>query len=182
KLDDRLGLYEAAWIDDWFESKQQQREYHENGRRILKEFYAKHEREGWPDVHATEQPFTVKFGTYSVLGKADRIDQRPDGGVEIIDYKTGRPREKLEADDKMQLLIYQVAASQALGLTPKVLSYYYLEDNTKVSFLGTSEELEVLETTIADIGQRIASGDFAATPGRHCQYCDFKNICPYAQA
>lgn len=181
KLEDLLEIYERAWIDDWYESKRQAKEYFENGKRILKEFYAKHAAEGWPSVHATEQPFTVKFGTYSVMGKVDRIDQIANEGVEIIDYKTGKPKEKLDADDKTQLLIYQVAATQALGLTPKILSYYYLEDNSKISFLGTSDELERLAATVADIGQRIASGDFASTPGRHCQYCDFKNICPFAQ-
>jgi DNA helicase-2/ATP-dependent DNA helicase PcrA len=181
KLEELLEIYERAWVDDWYEKSSQKKEYYENGKRILKEFYAKHEASGWPTVHATEQPFTVKFGTYSVLGKADRIDQLADGGVEIVDYKTGRPKEKLDADDKTQLLIYQVAASQALGLEPKVLSYYYLETNEKVSFLGSSKELEQLATTVADVGARIASGDFTATPGRHCQYCDFKNICPYAQ-
>jgi len=180
KLEELLEIYERAWIDDWYESPKQKKEYFENGKRILKEFYAKHEREGWPAVRATEQPFTVKFGTYSVMGKADRIDQLSDGSVEIIDYKTGRAREKLETDDKTQLLIYQVAATQALGLQPKLLSYYYFETNEKLSFLGTSEELEQLTTTVTDIGARIASGDFAPTPGRHCQYCDFKNICPYA--
>ncbi|MDP3771085.1 MAG: UvrD-helicase domain-containing protein [bacterium] len=188
-LNDLLVLYEAAWIDDWYETPKDKREYFENGKRILKEFYAKHEEKGWPSVLSTEQPFTVKFpttgsgdlSTISVIGKADRIDRLPDGSVEIVDYKTGKARTKLEADDKMQLLIYQVAATQALGLTPTVLSYYYLETNEKRTFLGKSDELEDLASTVADISTRIANGDFTATPGRHCQYCDFKNICPYAQ-
>ncbi|MDO8649682.1 MAG: ATP-dependent DNA helicase, partial [Candidatus Peregrinibacteria bacterium] len=188
-LNDLLAFYEAAWIDDWYENATSKKEYFENGKRILKEFYAKHEREGWPNVLSTEQPFTVKFPvagpggspTISVIGKADRIDRLPDGSVEIVDYKTGKARTKLEADDKMQLLIYQVAATQALGLTPKVLSYYYLETNEKREFIGTNDELEKLAATVADISTRIASGDFTATPGRHCQFCDFKKICPYAQ-
>ncbi|MBI4449884.1 ATP-dependent helicase [Candidatus Uhrbacteria bacterium] len=189
KLDDLLALYEAAWIDDWYETQKDKREYFENGKRILKEFYTKHEKNGWPSVLSTEQPFTVKFPAgdpgnspmLSVIGKVDRIDQLANGGVEIIDYKTGKARTKLEAEDKMQLLIYQVAATQALGLAPKTLSYYYLETNEKCEFIGTNDELEKLAVTVANVGQRIASGDFTATPGRHCQYCDFKNICPYAQ-
>jgi len=181
-LEELLTLYERAWNDDWYESPQQKREYFESGKRMLEEFHAKHAAAGWPNVRATEQPFVVKFDQYSVMGKADRIDDLGDGSVEIIDYKTGKTREKLEADDKMQLLIYQVAATQALGLTPKVLSYYYLEDNTKVSFIGTSEELAALAATVADIGQKIANGVFKEAPGRHCRYCDFKAICPYAEA
>ncbi|MBI4142303.1 UvrD-helicase domain-containing protein [Candidatus Uhrbacteria bacterium] len=180
-LDELLNTYDAAWIDDWYASPEQQRDYRENGKRILKEFYAKHVEEGWPTVQSTEQPFTVKFDQYSVRGKADRIDALPDGGVEIVDYKTGKAKTKLEAEDKMQLLIYQVAATQTLGVVPTVLSYYYLEDNSKQSFLGTNEEIEKLHDTIVDVGQKIANGKFAPTPGRHCATCDFKNICPYAQ-
>lgn len=181
KYEDLLKIYEEAWIDDWYASAAQQHEYFENGKRILKEFYVKHAQEGWPKIHATEQPFVVKFDQYAVMGKADRIDILPDG-VEIIDYKTGKAKTKLEADDKMQLLIYQVAATQVLGITPKILSYYYLESNTKMSFLGADEEIVNLHEKIVNVGQQIANGVFKATPDRrHCTTCDFKEICPYAQ-
>ncbi|MDO8598802.1 MAG: UvrD-helicase domain-containing protein, partial [bacterium] len=130
-LDDLFTIYELAWIDDWYDSPAQKKTYFDSGKRILKEFHEKHTSGGWPTVQSVEQPFTVKFDQYSVKGKADRIDTLPDGGVEIVDYKTGGAKTKLESEDKMQLLIYQVAATQALGVVPKVLSYYYLEDNTK---------------------------------------------------
>ncbi|MBI4433884.1 UvrD-helicase domain-containing protein [Candidatus Uhrbacteria bacterium] len=180
-VEELLDLYRAAWIEDWYQSRKQHDEYRANGERILKEFHAKHAAAGWPIVQALEQPFTVKFDAFSVLGKADRIDV-VDGGVEIVDYKTGSPRERLDPEDKMQLLIYQVAATQALGVTPKVLSYYYLETNEKVSFLGTDEELGELADTVIEVGNRIARGEFKEKPGLHCRTCDFKNICPYAQS
>lgn len=179
-VEELLEIYRSAWIEDWYQSRKQHEEYRANGERVLKEFHAKHAAAGWPIIHALEQPFTVKFDAFSVLGKADRIDV-VDGGVEIVDYKTGSPRERLDAEDKMQLLIYQVAATQALGVTPKMLSYYYLETNEKVTFLGTDDELAELAEAIVDVGNRIARGEFAATAGRHCRTCDFKNICPYAQ-
>jgi hypothetical protein len=35
-----------------------------------------------------------------------------------------------------------MAASEVLGLKPKNLSYYYLDDGKILSFLGTDKELE----------------------------------------
>ncbi|MFH1098483.1 MAG: UvrD-helicase domain-containing protein [Candidatus Uhrbacteria bacterium] len=180
-FDELISIYEQRWIDDWYESPGDKREYFDNGKRMLKEFYERYAREGWPAVRATEQSFTVKFGCYGVIGKADRIDDLSDGGVEIIDYKTGRPQTALEAEDKLQLLIYQIAATQVLQLEPKILSYHYLVNNTKTSFLGTADELAGLDRIVRETGERIANGDFAPTPGRHCASCDSRKICPYAQ-
>lgn len=180
-VDDLLTMFERAWIDDWYTSVSQQQEYRTNGARILREFYAKHTREGWPIVRATEQAFVVKFDSISVIGKADRVDDHGDG-VEIIDYKTGAPKDRLTPDDKTQLLIYQVAATQALGVQPTMLSYYYLERNEKVSFLGSPKELVALAERISRVSASIGVGNFDPTPGRHCATCDFRDICPASAA
>ena len=106
------------------------------------------------------------------------------GKLEIVDYKTGKAREELKPGDKNQLLIYQMALEELpeynrIGV-PEKLTFHYLEDGSKISFIGTGAEKEKLRAKISDTIGKIVSGDFAATPGPfECKHCDFKDICEY---
>jgi len=106
----------------------------------------------------------------------DRVDEFEDG-FKIIDYKTGNPKEKLTLNDKKQLLIYQLAAGQIFAKPIKKLSFYYLDNNSEIEFLGTEKELEKVESQVVETIENINSGDFSAKPGRLCKYCDFNGIC-----
>ena len=68
--------------------------------------------------------------------------------MRIVDYKTGRPKEKLGFDDKFQLLIYQMAANNIFKEEIDSLVFYYLENNTAIEFLGTDEELDRVKTEL----------------------------------
>lgn len=98
-----------------------------------------------------------------------------------MDYKTGKAKGKLSAEDKEQLLIYQMACQEVLGIKPKKLTYHYLEEDKKMSFLGTDLEIENLKTKIKEIIKKIKNNEFDPLPGHNCEYCDFKDICDFAQ-
>ena len=51
-----------------------------------------------------------------VSGSIDRIDRLPSGGIEVIDYKTGRVSSQKGVDESLQLSIYALACRDALGL------------------------------------------------------------------
>ena len=178
-------LYEKNWIDEWYENKKQKEEYFNNGKRIIKEFYDQFSKNK-PEIlkingqSALEMPFNLKIGGYTLYGVIDRID-KVDGGVMIIDYKTGQSKDKLDFDAKEQLLIYQIAAEEVLHLNPKQLAYYYLDDGKLASFIGSERDLENQKAKIIDEIEKIKNSEFSPTPGWQCQYCDFKDICDHAQ-
>jgi DNA helicase-2/ATP-dependent DNA helicase PcrA len=87
----------------------------------------------------------------------------------------------LEAEDKEQLLIYQLAATEALGYNVNELIFYYFTDATQLSFLGTEKETEKLKEKIRGIVAEIKQGEFPPKPEKEkCKWCDFKNICDFA--
>jgi len=180
-----LRIYEQQWIDDWYNNKKQKEEYFKLGKKVLKMFYNDFSKEK-PSIlfientPALEQNFNLKINNYTFIGKIDRIDKKADK-VEIMDYKTGGMPDKLKPEDREQLLIYQIAAGEVFGLKPERLTYYYLDEGKKLSFLGSEKDKErEIQKIISQIKQ-IKSSDFSPTPGWQCKTCDFKDICEYAQ-
>jgi DNA helicase-2/ATP-dependent DNA helicase PcrA len=173
-----LKIYQKCWIEDWYESEDQRKKFQKKGKTILKAFYEDF-RKNPPQILGIEQSFVFKLGNYWLKGKIDRVD-KIEGGIELIDYKTGKSKERLSAEDKEQLLIYQLAAQSLQNLFPekvKTLTYYYLESGQKCSFSAQPQELEKIKEKLIDRIQKIKSSDFPAQPSRLCQYCDFYNIC-----
>lgn len=187
-LENLLQIYESAWIDDWYESKAHQEEYKKKGEKILKEFYEKIKKDP-PFPKYLELGFNFRLGEYSIKGVIDRVDMvksktEDQGKIEIIDYKTGRIKDEqsLSVEDKEQLLIYQLAGQKVLKEKVARLSFYYLDENKKVSFLGSDEELEAVKNKILKTIKEIKESNFPAQPNVHkCSFCDFKEICEYRE-
>lgn len=179
-LETLFELYDEAWVDEWFSGKKQKEEYRAHGREILKRMHAELTANP-PTPKALERDFTIKVGEkgeqYTIKGRIDRVDAREDGTVEIIDYKTGTPKETLTSEDKEQLVYYHIASEEVFGERPSKLTYYYLDNGTSVSFLGSDADKERLKVKAARAIATIKQSDFTATPGWHCKFCDFRDIC-----
>lgn len=175
-----LNFYEESWIDDWYESPEQKEKYRLLGKQILTEYFEKYQNQ-WTVPVYLEKGFTIKVGDYSVRGVIDRVDLSPDKSWQIIDYKTGRPKDTLTFDDKKQLLIYQIAASEIFGVKVDSLTFYYLNSNMPVSFVGSQKDIAKTKDWILKTINSILSDDFKPTPGKICQNCDYNSMCPYVK-
>lgn len=173
-------LYVDSFIDDWYPNQETKDKYYDKGLVSLKNFFT-----AWQDnrqlADQVEFGFTYKLnGGCALRGAIDRIDVAGDG-IKLVDYKTGSPKQKLTADDKEQLLIYQMAAQEILKQKVNELTFYYFDNNTEISFLGKDTELEKLREKIIATAEDIKTGNFPALPEKEkCKWCDFKNICDYA--
>lgn len=172
-----LEIYEQKWIDDWYGSRGEHDEYKANGKKMLKEFYKTYQNE-LTVPKFLETPFTIHVDNATIVGKIDRIDQISDG-VEIIDYKTGKAKtkESLDAGDKRQLLIYQLAANQHLGEKVEKLTFYYLEEGARVSVEGSEKEIENLKKWITKTVEEIKNTKFPLKPSDcKCLYKDLREL------
>lgn len=183
ELKELLEIYEQKWSGDWYLSKQQKDKYFAEGKKMLKVFYQTNSQH-WTIPVALESKFTIKISDWGITGRLDRVDQLADGGLEIIDYKTGAGKTDLATEDKDQLILYQLAAESLpqysnIGM-PGKLTLYFIKDNIITSFLGQDKDKIKLTAKLTAIVAKIRTGNFTATPGQHiCPNCHFRDICEF---
>jgi DNA helicase-2/ATP-dependent DNA helicase PcrA len=135
-----------------------------------------------PNVYFLEKDFRFKFKDYFIKGKIDRVDKLTDGQFEIIDYKTGLSKDKLETADRYQLLLYKLVAEASFGIKVDKLSYYYLESGHKLSFSAKDKDMEKIEEWLLKNISEIEKREFLPKPGNFtCPFCDFQGICEFKQ-
>ncbi len=160
----------------------QDEEYRKLGADLLTRFYGKHQGAFRAPLFV-ERPFLLRLGDVALQGFVDRVDALPGGGVEVLDYKSGKPKERVDVDGQLQLLVYALAAREVFELEPKKVTFYYLQNGSALSFEPGPEALEQARQNILEIAGEIRSGDFTPTPSAgKCRRCDFRGICPASMA
>ncbi len=175
-----LEIYEDKWIPVGYETKAHMDLRKERGREMLK---ALHERfsQNMPQVKFLEKAFALRLGEYIIRGRIDRIDEKPDGTVEIIDYKTGKVRSQKEVDGDLQLALYTLATRETLKLPVSALTLLFLDSDEAVTTTPDEKVLEKAKNTVKELGDRINASDFAPTPDKMtCKFCPYRKICDAA--
>jgi DNA helicase-2/ATP-dependent DNA helicase PcrA len=111
---------------------------------------------------------------------APNVNRRSDRPlpVELIDYKTGRPRQQKDADKSLQLSVYALAARRQWNLDPVRLTFYNLTNNEPVSTVRTAKQLDKAVNQVREVAAEIRSRKFDPKPGFGCRFCEFVPICP----
>jgi len=123
-------------------------------------------------------------GEIRLAGRVDRIDRTPDGGVRIVDYKTGSPgryraSRPFEGGRRLQHILYSLAVERLLGKTVEAMEYHF------PTVRGQNERVVYRREAIADgpavvemLLEIAAAGHFLPTDdAADCGYCDYQAIC-----
>lgn len=181
-VDDLLTLYRNLWKSVGYGNKAYEAKMKAHGEYLLRGFYQKGYVAGVVPKQL-EESFKLKLTPALTLGgKVDRVDLKPDGKIEIIDYKTGQSTKlKKNVKKDLQLSVYAMAATDqgVYAYRPEdvTVSFYFLESQEKISGNRTKEQLDEARDTIIETAQKIQSGEFLPNPGRHCDFCEFRLIC-----
>ncbi len=178
------AFYDKYWIDEWYKDKTDKNKYRlEIGPEILKNFYESFVSQP-PKVRELEKFFKIPLGPYKFVGKIDRLDETA-GGLQIIDYKTGRlPSQGLNKVDKDQLIIYQIAVQEFLRTKISGARYWYLASNKlSDSYLADQKEIDKLKAEyikdIEGIEETIKNNSFLEAHKKSsphdCQFLELEN-------
>jgi putative RecB family exonuclease len=135
------------------------------------------------EPESREELIEVVVDGLRMRGYVDRLDVTPAGDIRVVDYKTGvTPREAFEAKALFQMKFYALVLWRTRGVVPRQLRLMYLADVDTLSYAPEAEELARFERTVlaiwAAIQRAMQTHDFRPSPGRLCDWCDHKALCP----
>ncbi|GHS84946.1 DNA helicase [Actinomycetota bacterium] len=139
-----------------------------------------------------EAPFTLELDRAVVRGSADRIEADPDGGVRVVDLKTGRTAPSAEqTTTHPQLGAYQLAVDEGAfadlpeGVHSAGAQLVYVSDVNKGPAVRVQPPLEAegdepvwARTRIEEVAGQMAAASFAATTNDLCAHCPVRRSCP----
>lgn len=172
-----LELYEDSWVNPPGVAASEVLSLHARGAGILSRYWAQ-EKDSKSTVEFVEREFMAPLGPHTVRGIIDRVDRRPDGTLEVVDYKTHLDiGTELGAAEDLQLRIYGWGVRACWGLEAKWLTWRYVAAGKSVSAAydpAGEDELEAFLVRVADI---LAAAKTYAPTLSYCPLCDFKLRC-----
>jgi DNA helicase II / ATP-dependent DNA helicase PcrA len=176
---EEVGLiFRREWSSAGFEDRHQEELYLDDGIGQLQAFYDTAIASP-AHVVAQEKGFTIHCENgIQVTGRMDQINRVAPGEVEIIDYKTGKPKSATQAQKDLQLSVYALATREVLEVKPVRLIYYNLQDNQCVSASREEIQLRELRDTIQEVASDVRAREFPARPGFVCKHCEYRFLCP----
>ena len=183
-------LFREAWTEmrrqpdysDLFESREEERDWGVESLGVVANYLALEDPASAEPLQR-ELEMAEDMGGIGVRGILDRLDERPDGKLVIIDYKTGAaPPERYALPAFFALKIYALLVRSRFGKTPAELRLMYLGSSTVYSIPVDDRTLDGMERQITALAKAVRraveNDDFPPRPSMLCGWCSFQDICP----
>ena len=176
-----LALLDAGWRRGGFGDSEEERQFRAKAVASLHRYFERDAAES-SEPAWLEKAFQFRLGPHVLRGRVDRVDRLADGGYELIDYKTGRPRTTVQLREDVQLSLYAVAAKEAWKVESSSEAYHYVLDDEKVRVPAEELDRDWITDTVARVAEGIQAQGFEPTPSSAaCSWCDYRIVCPAAE-
>jgi putative RecB family exonuclease len=177
-----VAAVEESWIDAGYGSAEEMAEAMGEGREMVERYVEEvisQEKEG--KTIFVEKSLSMEFDRFRLLGRVDRIDELPDGTLEIFDYKTGRSTvDESELDGDIALGCYQLLLKQLYPMSPVKATIIALRSGARGSTSLSDDALVAFQRDIEALGNEILDTEFEelVPVGKPlCIGCDFIALC-----
>ncbi len=134
-----------------------------------------------PDVGAEDGAEDGASRQVAIRGRVDRVDRTADGGIRVIDYKSGRRPQPAG----LQPAVYALAlverdAARGVLSTVAPSGYVALRDVAPwAAAVRTADEARRAASLFGQAVAGIEAGVFPVRPAQifRCRFCDFGNVC-----
>ena len=178
--DHALSLLDKFWPSEVYESEFEEAEARSSAHAIL-DTYLEWQKTNTNTVTSVELEFTFPFAGHTLNGFIDRIEQTPDGGYVVIDFKSGKKpgtisKNKIKTD--IQINMYCLAIQQMTGSLPERAELFFLKDGKHVHYVPNEETITAFTDSIIKLINDINRKYFPANPDFfQCKYCGYRDRC-----
>ena len=144
--------------------------------------------EEWPatslDPVALERRLELELDGVAWVGRADRIERLPGGGLRIVDYKTSKKAftfEKAKAATQLGFYMLAAAADEELSeYGPVVEAEFWFPAANDKEWRRPFEpsRLDEVRQVLVEVGTAIQTEDWSPRLGEGCSYCRVRAVCP----
>jgi putative RecB family exonuclease len=135
------------------------------------------------NVESTEMKFEVDLDGWILRGVIDLLEDRPDFGRIVWDYKSGKkPWKPYEEAKLLGLEFYAVAINILFGSPPAGVGLLYLNDRYTIKRVPTPQTVARTERRILAVRDGLEkacdTGHFPCKTSKLCDWCAVKPFCP----
>lgn len=151
-------------------------------RSLLRTYFAMEDPRGLEPLHREQLVETELEPGLVLRGYVDRLDEA-DGGLRVVDYKTGRsPGPQWEQAAMFQLRFYALIVHLDSGRLPERLQLLYLGNGEVLTYEPDAEDLRRFERKLralwAAITRAAEQKDWRANRSAKCRWCSHQQLCP----
>jgi RecB family exonuclease len=175
-LNNLLGTLDRNLKSARSSENEERRETRIRAEAMLTSYYHSHDCavETW----GVETPIRYSFEGSCIHGAVDRIDRLPDGGHELVEYKTEPLESGEENINRVQLAFYYFGVRESYDLQVSKLTLEYLPSQSAISLPTSKAELEEQLLVARGIVHEIHSTrDFRPRRNKYCMDCLLAPTC-----
>jgi putative RecB family exonuclease len=128
-----------------------------------------------------ERILRLDLGPFALLGRVDRVDEMPDGSIEIIDYKSGRLEvESEDVREDIAMCCYQLLVCGMFPEREVRARIVALRSGRSAAYAMSRDELQEFRADLVSLGVQILRVDWTeVSPVAKpiCPDCDFLPLC-----
>jgi len=185
------ALLVRAWLADGFRDRAQLVAARDRSRRQVERYLAGLDPDQEPV--GVERTVSLRTPRASLWGRLDRLDDRPDQGLVVVDYKTGPSVPTVDdARTSTALAVYAAAAARMLRRPCTRVELHHLpsgevpaHEHTAGSSADHLRRADAVAAELGSLDERYRAGmsaaeadlEFPARVAPRCGWCDFRSVC-----
>jgi len=181
-VSEALAALEENWIEAGYDSPQEMDEALNEGRLLVENYIER--QKATPREAKTlfvEHRVRMDLGAFDLIGQFDRVDELPDGTVEVVDYKTGRMDVTSEdVHNDLAMSCYQLMLKDLFPDRRVQATIIALRTGEQATASLSDAELAELRQDLVFIGDQIINREWEyVVPARKplCEGCEFVPLC-----
>jgi putative RecB family exonuclease len=125
----------------------------------------------------------ASVGDLTLRGIIDRLDLDDDGGLVVVDYKTGRPPSPgWERNSMSGIHFYAFLCESVFGRRPTEIRLMYLSSGESIRTTPTAQSTKFMTTRTQAVWKAVTAAcerdDFRPRQSKLCTFCAYQRWCP----